>query len=56
MLRIRLQRVLFAGLVAAMLVAPVTFSRAGKTVPQPAGPGIALPLGDCPNPSAGNCP
>ncbi|MCZ7674283.1 MAG: hypothetical protein M5U34_47705 [Chloroflexi bacterium] len=53
MLRIRLTRMLFAGLMAVMFVAPVAASRGGK-VTQPVDPGLAVPLSDCPNPVAGN--
>jgi hypothetical protein len=53
MLRIHLTRVLFAGLMAAMLVTPVAASRGGNLTPQPADPGLAVPLGDCPHPASG---
>lgn len=54
MLRIHLTRVLFACLVAAMLIGPATLSLPKKQAPV-LGPGIVLPMGDCPNPAASTC-
>ncbi|MBP6473384.1 MAG: hypothetical protein KA773_23280 [Chloroflexi bacterium] len=55
MLRIHLTRVLFACLVAAMLIGPATLSLSKKQAPLPIDPGIVLPMGDCPNPAANTC-
>lgn len=54
MLRIHLTRVLFACLVAATLIGPATVSLSEKQIPL-FGPGIVLPMGDCPNSGAGTC-